>query len=583
MDWIKEQFTEERHSEERESEGIFTEETDTEEPCILQRQLQEYAARDLYPFHMPGHKRRVQPAPGLPYGWDVTEVPGTDDLHDAHGILEAAMKRTAALYGSDRTWYLVGGSTCGLLAGIRALARRGSEVLCARNCHKAVFHALELSGYRVRWIMPALIPEWGICGGISAEHVRAMLGKYPSARAVILTSPTYEGVLSEVEGICEACHEKNIPVLVDEAHGAHLLPLSLKAGFPKGAVACGADLVVQSPHKTLPSLTQTALLHLNGKLVDPGRIERELDIFETSSPSYPLMASLDGCTGILRKEGGELFEKWRQRLARFDAAVHSLQKIRILGHGEPCGEAELRMTEKDRVTAQAGRETSETVPEPSVKGRESPGTGWKEPGDDRETSETDRDEGGAAAFHDPGRILIDTSRAGMTGQEAAGILRDHYHLETEYARGCHVLAMSSPCDSEDALDRLAAALKEMDTKAAAAAASRGKADGMEKSPEDTPVFPAGSLPSLELLTIRPAAACTIAQAAEQETEEVPLEEASGRICAEYLYEYPPGIPFLAPGEIISHKTAGILKKEAENGRTFYGCRDRQGTVLCLRE
>ena len=462
---------------------------------------------------MPGHKRRVQPAPGLPYDWDVTEVPGTDDLHDAHGILEEAMKRTAALYGADRTWYLVGGSTCGLLAGIRALTGRGSEVLCARNCHKAVFHALELSGYRVHWIIPALDPDWEICGGIRADQVRAMLAKHPSARAVILTSPTYEGVLSEIEEICSICHEKNIPVLVDEAHGAHLLPQSCQAGFPKGAVACGADLVIQSPHKTLPSLTQTALLHLNGKLVDPDRIERELDIFETSSPSYPLLASLDGCTGILRKEGAELFKKWKERLARFDEAVHSLQKIRILGHGSQ-----------------------------------------------------------SAAVNDPGKILINTRGAGMTGQEAAGLLRDQFRLETEYARGFHVLAMSSPCDSEDALDRLAAALLDLDMKAAAPVS-------VEKNRTDS----TDALPVQELLMIRPVTACTIACAAEQEAEEVPLTEASGRICAEYLYDYPPGIPFLIPGEFITRKIIEILEKEAENGRAFYGHRGREGVILCLRE
>lgn len=483
------------------------------ETCILQKQLDKYASQDLYPLHMPGHKRRVRPAPGLPYDWDVTEVPGTDDLHDAHGILEEAMKRTAALYGADRTWYLVGGSTCGLLAGIRALTGRGREVLCARNCHKAVFHALELSGYRVHWIIPALDPDWEICGGIRADQVRAMLAKHPSARAVILTSPTYEGVLSEIEEICSICHEKNIPVLVDEAHGAHLLPQSCQAGFPKGAVACGADLVIQSPHKTLPSLTQTALLHLNGKLVDPDRIERELDIFETSSPSYPLLASLDGCTGILRKEGAELFEKWKERLARFDEAVHSLQKIRILGHGSQ-----------------------------------------------------------SAAVNDPGKILINTRGAGMTGQEAAGLLRDQFRLETEYARGFHVLAMSSPCDSEDALDRLVAALLVLDTKVAAPVS-------VEKNRTDS----TDALPVQELLMIRPVTACTIACAAEQEAEEVPITEASGRICAEYLYDYPPGIPFLIPGEFITRKIIEILEKEAENGRAFYGHRGREGVILCLRE
>ena len=191
-----------------------------EDTHILQSRLSAYAGEGMYPFHMPGHKRRMQPAPGLPFAWDLTEVPGTDDLHDAAGILKEAMERTADQCGADRTWYLVNGSTCGLLAGIRALAPMGAEVICARNCHKAVYHAIELSGYRVHWIIPPVDEEWGICGGISAGQISSAIRKHPSAKAVILTSPTYEGVLSEIAGICEICHKRGIPVLVDEAHGA---------------------------------------------------------------------------------------------------------------------------------------------------------------------------------------------------------------------------------------------------------------------------------------------------------------------------------------------------------------------------
>ena len=145
---------------------------------ILQTQLEEYVRQGLYPLHMPGHKRLVQPAPGLPSSWDLTEVEGTDDLHDAGGILSDAMRRTALLWGAERTWYLVNGSTCGLLAAIRSLAGHGAEVICARNCHKAVFHAIELSGYRVRWLMPAVNEEWGICSGISALQVQAAIRRY---------------------------------------------------------------------------------------------------------------------------------------------------------------------------------------------------------------------------------------------------------------------------------------------------------------------------------------------------------------------------------------------------------------------
>lgn len=475
----------------------------------LQADLEDYAAQGLYPFHMPGHKRRMQPAPGLPFDWDLTEVPGTDDLHEADGILREAMDRTARLCGADRTWYLVNGSTCGLLAGIRALAGQEAEVICARNCHKAVFHAIELAGFQVHWILPETDPDWGICRGITAGEVESALRRHPSSRAVILTSPTYEGILSETEEICRICHARGIPVLVDEAHGAHLLALSEAAGFPPGALAAGADLVVQSPHKTLPSLTQTALLHLKGGLVDPLRVEEELDCFETSSPSYPLMASLDGCTGILVEQGAELFQKWAERLDRFDRAVENrLHRLRILGRGE------------DRTLAAEHRSL------------------------------------------DPGKILIDAAGAGMTGLQLAAVLREKYRMETEMQQGPLVLVMTSICDEEDALDRLARALLEID--AVGAPADRTGA-----------AFSASDL--------RPRVYCAPGRAAALEKEEVPFSDACGRICAEYLYYYPPGIPFLAPGEVITRKILTLVEDLQAAGQYPYRHPEGLRTIRCLRD
>ena len=243
----------------------------------------ERAVDGMYPLHMPGHKRRIAPAEGLPYAWDVTEVPGTDDLHDASGILADAMARTARLFGAKRTWYLVNGSTCGILAGIRALAPHGSTIVAARNCHKSVFHAAELGELDVRWSTPPVEPEFGVFGSVPPQTVERALNEAPHARCVILTSPTYEGVVSDVAAIARICHARGVPLFVDEAHGAHL---GLSPLFPGGALAAGADVVVQSAHKTLPSLTQTALLHIpEGSLADENEISRQLGIFETSSPS----------------------------------------------------------------------------------------------------------------------------------------------------------------------------------------------------------------------------------------------------------------------------------------------------------
>ena len=277
------------------------------------------AAQAAYPLHMPGHKRQPGPVPGLPYAWDTTETPATDDLHDAGGILAQAMARTAALCGAARTWYLVNGSTGGLLAAVRALAPAGRhgdlrpQLPQSRlPCNRARRAACALADPR------PLDPGWGIYGSVTPDAVAAVLQAVPAAACVILTSPTYEGVLSDIAGIAAVCHARGVPLLVDEAHGAHYLPLAQACGWRGGALAAGADVVVQSPHKTLPSLTQTALLHLGaGSLADPEEIERQLDVFETSSPSYPLLASLDGCTGLLAARGAALFAGWRARLDRF--------------------------------------------------------------------------------------------------------------------------------------------------------------------------------------------------------------------------------------------------------------------------
>ena len=170
-------------------------------------------------------------------------------------------------------------------------------MIAARNCHKSVYNGLQLVHAKVTYLVPEQERATGIYGGISAEAVEAALRKTPEASLIIITSPTYEGILSDIEGICKAAHAKGVSVLVDSAHGAHLS----FGEFPKGAVECGADLVVHSLHKTLPCLTQTAMLHRNGRLVSGEALQNAINLFQTSSPSYLLLASIEGCIGLLEE------------------------------------------------------------------------------------------------------------------------------------------------------------------------------------------------------------------------------------------------------------------------------------------
>ena len=453
--------------------------------------------KTYYPLHMPGHKRRLDPSGGLPISIDITEVDGMDDLHNASGILAEAEARTAALYGSPCCRYLVGGSTVGILSAIRACCSRNGTVLAARNCHKSVWHAAELMNLTTAFLMPERIGTFDLFGSVRPEEVAGKLRKHPEAEAVVITSPTYEGVLSDVRAIAEICHAAGVPLIVDEAHGAHLglraENSSDRAFFPQGAVSCGADVVIQSAHKTLPCLTQTSWMHVQGNLVSPKRVDHELDVFETSSPSYPLMASLDAATCFLTREGGGYLHRWEECLAAFAEKTRGLRYLRIPGITDPL-----------------------------------PRT--------------------AAFARDPGKILISGRDAGLTGGALANILRTRYQFETEMAVGWNVLAMTSMADDPEAIERFAEALQEIDS---GSLYEKEPPFPRRLSASDIDIVIESNLiaaPSAETVM-------TIAEAMERPSVSVLEESAAGAVSAEYLWAYPPGIPLIMPGERI---TDGLL-------------------------
>jgi len=254
----------------------------------LYSKLMAYGNSDVYPFHMPGHKRNKKFDEF--YKMDITEIEGFDNLHHPESIILEAEQRAAHLFGAEETFFLVNGSTSGILAAISSISKEGSTVLVARNSHKSVYHGIYLNNLKVTYLIPDVIEEFDINGGIDPEEVRICMEHNKEIAGVIITSPTYDGVVSDIRKIADIVHEYGIPLIVDEAHGAHF-PLWDEA--PESAISCGADMVIHSLHKTLPSLTQTALLHVNGNIVDRDKIRRFLGIYQSSSPSYVLMASID--------------------------------------------------------------------------------------------------------------------------------------------------------------------------------------------------------------------------------------------------------------------------------------------------
>lgn len=290
------------------------------------------------PMHMPGHKRNTALAPYLKHlgaDLDITEIDGFDNLHSPEGIIFESMKRAAKLRNTKSAFYLVNGTTAGILAGISAAVSCGDAVICARNCHKSVYNALELTGARTVFVMPEIHYETGISGSVLPDEVENAIKENPDAKLVILTSPTYEGVTSDVKKICEIAHSYGIPVLVDSAHGAHL---GFSDEFLPDSISLGADISVESLHKTLPSLTQTAILYANGDLVNHEKIADKLSVFQSSSPSYLLMASIDGCINLLEEQGEELFAQWNERLLEFCEKCEKLENLKILtNNGEFSG------------------------------------------------------------------------------------------------------------------------------------------------------------------------------------------------------------------------------------------------------
>lgn len=450
--------------------------------------LENYAAEDIAPFHMPGHKRSkaYDYLRRLGADIDITEVTGADNLHDAGGILRECMQRAARLWHSGRSFFLVNGSTCGNLAGIRAATEFGGDIILARNCHRSVYNAVELCGLNPAYIYPEKLNDFDAYGSITPAQVSAALKKTPSARLVILTSPTYEGVISDIAGICAVAHGYGAAVMVDEAHGSHL---DLSPYFTGGAVRAGADIVVQSLHKTLPSLTQTAVIHVNGDIIRAESVAAQLSVFETSSPSYPLMASIDGCVSLLadEKKRAELFNTWSNNVDNIYNLLTEMKRFQLL--------------------------TASYAPE--------------------------------MYGFDKSKIVISTQGSGMSGNVLFSKLYEQ-GVECEMAAPDYVIAMTGMTDSAENLSRLTDAVLSADKGCRAQRESNGVVHISQKA--ETRLSP---------LT-----------AVMQKKREISLKKAVGEVGAEYIWAYPPGIPLVVPGEVI---TEGIVS-ELE-----YYC--RRGTEL----
>ena len=294
---------------------------------MLDSKLNDYAKNGAYPFHMPGHKR-IRLAEFDPYSIDITEIPGFDDLHDAHDVIDELQQGYAALYGAKNAYISVNGSTLGNLAAIFSATERGDEIIIGTGCHRSVLHAAELNGLIVHTVSPEAVwqkdPDTGI---ITPQQIAHELDRYPDTRLIVITSPSYEGFVSDIDGIVRAAHERGALVHIDGAHGAHH---GLGGIWQKPIIASNADTAVLSLHKTLPAFTgSSVLLRSEGSGISDERINHYLDCFETSSPSYILMYGMAVCLGFIKEGGQKLFDDYAERLKDFYEVTRGLKRISI--------------------------------------------------------------------------------------------------------------------------------------------------------------------------------------------------------------------------------------------------------------
>lgn len=452
----------------------------------LKEKLKEYSKSDIYPMHMPGHKRNAGLFSDVE-NIDVTEVEGLDNLHDPEGIIKESMDQVSSSLGTDKTYFLVNGSTGGVLSAIQSATDIGDEIIIGRNSHKSVYNAVEIRDLKPVYLYPESTGLFD--GGYNKEELEKLLEE-TSAKVVVITSPTYEGVVSDIKGLAEVAHKNGAILIVDSAHGAHFC----LDGFPNPAYKEGADIVIESIHKTLPALTQTAVMHVMGDRIDKEKLENALSTYQTSSPSYVFMASIDECFNIVEKEGDKRAAELLKTLENIRNDVNNTGKIFIPGE-ELAGNNEVY-------------------------------------------------------DYDLGKLVIDLSKTNITGVELAKILREKYKFETEMANNKYVIAMTSIADDLEKVKAFGEALVEV-------------ADGLEEADEEI-----SGERIVNEVNFSPY------EAMNKDFEEVALKDAKGRIAGDYIYKYPPGIPLIVPGEVVSEELIKEVEKSLESGLQIKGITDK---------
>ncbi|MEL7224893.1 MAG: aminotransferase class I/II-fold pyridoxal phosphate-dependent enzyme, partial [Cyanobacteria bacterium J06576_12] len=299
--------------------------------------LKHCATRSNAAFYTPGHKRGQGIAQrhrelfgDAIFRADLPELPELDNLFAPEGVILQAQQLAAEAFGAEQTWFLANGSTCGIEAAILATCGPGDKIIVPRNAHISVISGLILSGAVPIYVSPSYSAEWDMPIGVEPQSIERALKEYPDAKAVLVVSPTYQGICSDLGAIAAHTHTHNIPLIVDEAHGPHF---AFHRDLPTTALSSGADIVIQSTHKVLSAFTQAAMLHTQGERIDQSRLAQSLQLTQSTSPSYLLLGSLDAARHQMSTQGKALMTRTIDLANRASHELKQLSGLRVLQPG----------------------------------------------------------------------------------------------------------------------------------------------------------------------------------------------------------------------------------------------------------